>query len=140
MITVQEKLFSQGRSNNEQSIHSGTSTDTSTIHNREFKWEKHRSTLDLVLYWMRWTIFGRRRWEWMLKYMIHVLQRFIEQDFCSLEIYEPEQELYIILAKVSEARVRAIFYRSREKCIDLVPKIRDPNRRLNSKRISKMEE
>jgi hypothetical protein len=62
----------------------------------------------------------------MLKYKIHVLQRFSEQDFCCLEIYEPEPELYIILATVPEARVRAIFQRSRQKCIDLVPKIEDP--------------
>jgi hypothetical protein len=59
----------------------------------------------------------------MLKYMIHVLQRFSEQDFCCQGIYEPEPEL---LVTVSEARVRDIFQRSRQKCIDLVPKIEDP--------------
>jgi hypothetical protein len=42
----------------------------------------------------------------MLKYMIQVLQRFNEQDFCCQGIYEPEPEL---LVTVSEARVRAIF-------------------------------
>ena len=39
-------------------------------HNRESKWERHRSKFDLVSYWMRWTIFHRRRWEWILKYSV----------------------------------------------------------------------
>jgi len=40
---------------------------------------------------------------------IHVLQRISEQDFCCQGIYEPEPELYYILATVLEARVIAIF-------------------------------
>jgi hypothetical protein len=41
-----------------------------------------------------------------VEYMIHVLQRFNEHDFCCQGIYEVEPEL---LATVSEARVRIIF-------------------------------
>jgi len=121
MITVKVELFSRQEWQWAEDSFRDFYIYIQQYKNNESKWTRNRSTFELVSYWPRWIIIQKRRWE------------------CQ-GIYEPEVELYIILAIVLEARVKFIFHRRRQKCTNLVPNIEDPRWRLISKRIIKMEE
>jgi hypothetical protein len=59
----------------------------------------------------------------MLKYTIHVLQRFNKQEFCCQGIYELEPEL---LATMLEDIFIAILHKDRHKYTNIIPKIEYP--------------